>query len=89
MTDRRQVSFEEGQEYAQRMNLLFFETSAKTGQNIKGLFNELAKKLTGIETNLTNTDQEKTGGFQLGAEPAAAADAADDGKKKKKKKGCC
>jgi len=31
MGERRQVSFEEGQEYAQRMNLLFFETSAKTG----------------------------------------------------------
>lgn len=90
MTDRRQVSFEEGQEYAQRMNLLFFETSAKTGQNIKGLFNELAKKLTGIET-ITNTDTEKTGGFQLGAEqPASAAAAGEDGdKKKKKKKGCC
>ena len=52
------------------MNLLFFETSAKTGQNIKTLFNELAKKLTGIETNpISNhdeADQQKAGGFQLG-----------------------
>jgi hypothetical protein len=33
------------------MNLMFFETSAKSGLNIKIMFNEMAKKLTGIETN--------------------------------------
>ena len=43
--------------------MLFFETSAKTGQNIKTLFNELAKKLTGIETNPINNHEEKQGGF--------------------------
>jgi GTPase SAR1 family protein len=95
LNEKRQVSVEEGQEYAQRMNLLFFETSAKTGTNIKTLFNELAKKLTGIETNPINTNDEKAGGFVLGADPAAeeggaAGDgAAKTGKKKKKKKGCC
>lgn len=82
---------EEGQEYANKMNLLFFETSAKTGQNIKTLFNELAKKLTGIETNPINTNEEKAGGFQLGETPAdqeAAADNAGGAKKKKKSCGC-
>ena len=75
------------------MNLLFFETSAKTGTNIKTLFNELAKKLTGIETNPINTNEEKAGGFVLGADPAvdegAAAGDATNEKKKKKKKACC
>ena len=73
------------------MNLLFFETSAKTGQNIKGLFNELAKKLTGIETNIANANEEKTGGFQLGAEAAGGEGGAaggQDGANGKKKKNC-
>ena len=30
---------------------MFFETSAKSGSNIKTMFNEMAKRLTGIETN--------------------------------------
>jgi len=30
---------------------MFFETSAKSGLNIKTMFNEMAKRLTGIETN--------------------------------------
>jgi len=31
------------------MNFMFYETSAKSGNNVKLLFNDLAKKLTGIE----------------------------------------
>ena len=72
------------------MNLLFFETSAKTGANIKVLFNELAKKLTGIETGPINNDEQQTeketGGFKLGG--ANNKQETDDGKKKKKG-GCC
>ena len=47
----RQVTTQEGQEYADKMNLMYFETSAKMGINVKTMFNELAKKLTGIETD--------------------------------------
>jgi Ras-related protein Rab-5C len=37
----RQVSFEEGKEYAAETGALFFETSAKTGAGVQELFTEI------------------------------------------------
>lgn len=42
---KRQVTTEEAQAYAKEAGLLFFETSAKTGQNVTELFTAIAKKL--------------------------------------------
>ena len=51
-------------EYAEKANLMFFETSSKTGSEVKTLFNELAKKLTGVEVNLIETKNDPgNGGF--------------------------
>ena len=64
LNDARQVSTKEAQDYAAKRNILFFETSARAGSNIKLLFNELAKKLTGIETNpISSSDENKVSGF--------------------------
>ncbi|TFK30587.1 GTP-binding protein ypt5 [Coprinopsis marcescibilis] len=41
----RQVPREEAQAYAQEAGLLFFETSAKTGEGISEIFTEIAKKI--------------------------------------------
>ena len=71
MDQQRQVTYEQGKEYAEKMNLLYFETSAKSGLNIKTLFNELAKKITGIETDPIPNANEKPKGFTLGQEEQA------------------
>ena len=43
--DKRAVATVNGIQTADKMGLLFFETSAKTGQNIHDLFREIAIKL--------------------------------------------
>lgn len=46
---RRQVSVEDGEEKAKEESVLFIETSAKAGYNIKPLFRKLATALPGMD----------------------------------------
>ena len=39
----REVSFEEGKQYAEENDLLFIESSAKSKKNVKEIFTDLAK----------------------------------------------
>jgi len=47
MADRRQVSTEEGEAKAKEFGVMFIETSAKAGYNVKALFRQLASALPG------------------------------------------
>ena len=48
----RQVTTEEAEAFAKEKEIMFFEISALSGQNVQMLFNEVAKKLTGIQTDI-------------------------------------
>ncbi|KAK9069450.1 hypothetical protein SSX86_011354 [Deinandra increscens subsp. villosa] len=57
LVDKRQVSIEEGDGKAREFGVMFIETSAKAGFNIKPLFRKIASALPGMET-LSSTKQE-------------------------------
>jgi len=43
--NKREVQKEDGKSYAQENSCIFFETSAKTGENVISIFTQIAKKL--------------------------------------------
>ena len=47
LNDKRQVTSEEGEAKAKKLNVLFIETSAKSNHNIKQMFRKLAESLPG------------------------------------------
>lgn len=49
LSDKRQVSIEEGERKAKELNVMFIETSAKAGYNVKQLFRRVAAALPGME----------------------------------------
>jgi predicted GTPase len=49
LADKRQVTTEEGEQKAKELNVMFIETSAKAGHNVKQLFRRVAAALPGME----------------------------------------
>ncbi|XP_062910513.1 ras-related protein Rab-6A isoform X4 [Mobula hypostoma] len=50
LADKRQITTEEGERRAKDLNVLFIETSAKIGYNVKQLFRRVAAALPGMES---------------------------------------
>ena len=89
LNDKRQVSSQEGQNYANEKEFIFFEVSARTGQGIQELFNnnifpEMVKKfkIVGDDDDLYKTNEQKTDNDEMNGVKL-------DSTEKKKKKGCC
>lgn len=49
MLKKRQVATESGEAKAKELNVMFIETSAKAGHNVKQLFRKVASALPGME----------------------------------------
>lgn len=49
LNDKREVTTQQGEDEAKRNNLMFVETSAKLGHNVKNLFKRIAQALPGME----------------------------------------
>jgi GTPase SAR1 family protein len=92
LSDKREVSTQEGKDLAAKNKLLFFECSAKTGYNIDEVFTESAKAIAQkIKEKYYDLSSEICGiktGMNIEGTPNANIISLDD-IKTKKKKGCC
>ncbi|CAG7846277.1 Ras-related protein Rab6 {ECO:0000312/EMBL:AAF53168.1} AltName: Full=Protein warthog {ECO:0000303/PubMed:10459009} [Serendipita indica DSM 11827] len=55
LSDKRQVTHEEASTKATQLNLMFMETSAKAGHNVKSLFKKIAMALPGMDNGAGST----------------------------------
>ena len=56
LKDNRNISYDEGEEFATRNGMLFFETSAKTGKNIEEMFNKAVESIVRKKENIDNNN---------------------------------
>lgn len=49
LSDKRQVTLEEATQKSSQLEVMFMETSAKAGHNVKSLFKKIAMSLPGME----------------------------------------
>lgn len=86
--ERREVSFEEGAQFAKDNGLIFRETSAKTAQNVEEAFMQTARKIyENIQTGVCDPNSESSGikvGVPPGSVPGGGAP-----RPEQRNSGCC
>ncbi|PWN43372.1 ras-related protein rab-6A [Ceraceosorus guamensis] len=70
LNDKRQVTTEEAEKRAQEFNVMFIETSAKAGHNVKTLFKKIAQALPGMDKDATAEGQQGNKMIDVTAAPA-------------------
>ncbi len=60
LNDKREVTTAQGEEEAKKHNLMFIETSAKLGHNVKQLFRRIAQALPGMEGEGNRAESQST-----------------------------
>jgi small GTP-binding protein len=88
LNESREVQYEEGVEFAKKRNMIFLETSAKTGNNISAIFD---KSIRQIDKNILDNKYDLSNencGIRQGIRAGSFVLSVEQTKKKKKKK-CC
>jgi len=60
LNDKRQVSIEEGEKKSREYNVMFIETSAKAGHNVKALFRKVGHALPGMDSAMADGGREQS-----------------------------
>ncbi|KAI8644002.1 ras family-domain-containing protein [Parasitella parasitica] len=66
LDDKRDVTTEEGEKKAKELKVMFIETSAKGGHNVKMLFRKIAQALPGINGNGSSDEKGQMQKVNLG-----------------------
>ncbi|TPX36315.1 hypothetical protein SmJEL517_g01482 [Synchytrium microbalum] len=75
LSDKRQVSTEEGEKKSKEFNVMYIETSAKAGYNVKTLFRKIAQALPGMDASAEGGNSSQMIDVKLGGSGPKASDA--------------